>query len=174
MSSALMRCAPEKQTTKIWRRYAQPSSSMTAGSKGQSRLFSADHAHVGASPIALVSVAIVCYTHRAALPAPSTQKFEEYQTDRQTDRQFGRKTHSEQLGCCATHLRRHNSAPWQHHTARPTRPHRRRPPPPPYFRRPKSYTSSDSYYLGFTRIDIEIEKRAAKTTDNPDKQQIAI
>eukprot|EP00964_Phaeocystis_antarctica_P143535 scaffold109097_cov66-Phaeocystis_antarctica.AAC.3 len=46
-------------------------------------------------------------------------------TDRQTqtDRQFGRKTHSEQLGCCATHLRRHNSAPWQHHTARPTRPH---------------------------------------------------
>eukprot|EP00964_Phaeocystis_antarctica_P071972 scaffold43963_cov60-Phaeocystis_antarctica.AAC.1 len=39
----------------------------------------------------------------------------------QTDRQFGRKTHSEQLGCCATHLRRHNSAPWQHHTARPTR-----------------------------------------------------
>eukprot|EP00964_Phaeocystis_antarctica_P033104 scaffold18767_cov54-Phaeocystis_antarctica.AAC.3 len=24
--------------------------------------------------------------------------------DRQTDRQFGRKTHSEQLGCCATHL----------------------------------------------------------------------
>ena len=25
-------------------------------------------------------------------------------TDRQTDRQFGRKTHSEQLGCCATHL----------------------------------------------------------------------
>eukprot|EP00964_Phaeocystis_antarctica_P068262 scaffold41354_cov59-Phaeocystis_antarctica.AAC.6 len=43
-------------------------------------------------------------------------------TDRQTERQFGRKTHSEQLGCCATHLRRHNSAPWQHHTARPTRP----------------------------------------------------
>ena len=28
----------------------------------------------------------------------------------QTDRQFGRKTHSEQLGCCATQLRRHNSA----------------------------------------------------------------
>ena len=24
------------------------------------------------------------------------------QTDSQTDRQFGRKTHSEQLGCCAT------------------------------------------------------------------------
>eukprot|EP00964_Phaeocystis_antarctica_P161566 scaffold133444_cov75-Phaeocystis_antarctica.AAC.2 len=38
------------------------------------------------------------------------------QTDRQTDRQFGRKTHSEQLGCCATHLWRHNSAPWRHHT----------------------------------------------------------
>merc|ERR1712166_564333 len=55
---------------------------------------------------------------------------------RQTDRQFGRKTHSKQLGCCATHLRRHNSAPWRHHTARPTRPHGRRPPPPPYFRRP--------------------------------------
>eukprot|EP00964_Phaeocystis_antarctica_P017952 scaffold9965_cov64-Phaeocystis_antarctica.AAC.4 len=33
-------------------------------------------------------------------------------TDRQTDRQFGRKTYSKQLGCCATHLRRHNSAPW--------------------------------------------------------------
>ena len=53
--------------------------------------------------------------------------------DRQTDRYFGRKTHSEQLGCCATHLRRHKSAPQRrHHTARPTsptRPHGRRPPP---------------------------------------------
>ena len=40
-------------------------------------------------------------------------------TDRQRDKQLGWKTHSEQLGCCATHLRRH-SAPWWHHTARPT------------------------------------------------------
>ena len=58
---------------------------------------------------------------------------------RQTKRQtiwYGRRTHSEQLGWCATHLRRHNSAPGRHHTARPTRPHGRRPPPPPYFRRP--------------------------------------
>ena len=33
------------------------------------------------------------------------------QTDRQTDRQFGRKAHSEQLGCCATHLRRYRTQP---------------------------------------------------------------
>eukprot|EP00964_Phaeocystis_antarctica_P130803 scaffold94687_cov63-Phaeocystis_antarctica.AAC.1 len=77
------------------------------------------------------------------------------QTDRQTGRQFGRKTHSEQLGCCATHLRRHNSAPWQHHTARPIRPHRRRPPPPPYFRRPKSYT---------TRVAVSIERQRASSS----------
>eukprot|EP00964_Phaeocystis_antarctica_P043791 scaffold25122_cov66-Phaeocystis_antarctica.AAC.8 len=41
-------------------------------------------------------------------------------TDRQTGGHFGRKTHRGQLGCCATHLR-HTTAPWQHHTARPTR-----------------------------------------------------
>ena len=48
-------------------------------------------------------------------------------TDRQRDKQLGWKTHSEQLGCCATHLRRHISAPWRHHTARLTRAHGRRP-----------------------------------------------
>eukprot|EP00964_Phaeocystis_antarctica_P082005 scaffold51372_cov58-Phaeocystis_antarctica.AAC.2 len=39
---------------------------------------------------------------------------------RQTDRQFGRKTHSEQLGCCATHLRRYkcNVSPPKRHLRR--------------------------------------------------------
>eukprot|EP00964_Phaeocystis_antarctica_P036816 scaffold21010_cov25-Phaeocystis_antarctica.AAC.2 len=40
------------------------------------------------------------------------------------DRQKDRQKHTQRaasVGCCATHLRRHNSAPWQHHTARPTR-----------------------------------------------------
>ena len=48
----------------------------------------------------------------------------------QRHRQCGRKTHGEQLGCCATHLRRHKRAPSRrYNTARPTRPHGRRPPP---------------------------------------------
>ena len=40
--------------------------------------------------------------------------------DRQTDRQFGRKTHSKQLGCCATHLRRYkcNVSPPKRHLRR--------------------------------------------------------
>ena len=42
-----------------------------------------------------------------------------YQQRTLTRQTVCRKTHSEQLGCCATHLRRHNSAPWRHHTARP-------------------------------------------------------
>eukprot|EP00964_Phaeocystis_antarctica_P016999 scaffold9352_cov57-Phaeocystis_antarctica.AAC.7 len=57
-----------------------------------------------------------CYTLynlcNTPLPAPRRGRGAAgRQTDRQTDRQFGRKTHSKQLGCCATHLRRHNSAP---------------------------------------------------------------
>ena len=71
-----MRCAPEKHTTKIWRRYAQPSSIIAAASKPHAGCAStpSDHDHAGGSPIALVSVSIVRYTRcmaRAPVQAPA-------------------------------------------------------------------------------------------------------